>query len=421
MTLYKFDPDDILINRLVTAPQNEFIGYSGSLYLNNRRHAGKNIPTGSLSLFELNVDRPATDLAIHSLLVKDGSRMSFRGVTHSSYSAENYGTEITGAYPLTSSIARDFIPDGRIHPWADTMGLGPGVRPTYVPHHTTDTYFNQSKQLLALRSTLKKYEKFSNAFVFSGSDETTPPYLTGTINLISIPSIFYGASIEKGSVSLKFTYSGSLLDEATDERQNGELISRAVGSSVSGTTVGVVAYDEGFILLYNDLSIDPGAVDSYTGHSILGLGSGSQANWTYFMSQSTGSAVAGAKFPPSASHFSLSFKGKNSIPTMTMFANAPIGHLNNSQNPTWISSSHATWRSQAHFDSSSYVEPKFTVLKNTAQSVYKNHKEEFEKQTFISKIGIYDEDRNLIAIAKLATPVLKRETDSYTFKLKLDM
>ena len=44
----------------------------------------------------------------------------------------------------------------------------------------------------------------------------------------------------------------------------------------------------------------------------------------------------------------------------------------------------------------------------------------FEKQVYISKIGLYDKDRNLIGIAKLATPVRKREIDSYTFKLKLD-
>ena len=38
----------------------------------------------------------------------------------------------------------------------------------------------------------------------------------------------------------------------------------------------------------------------------------------------------------------------------------------------------------------------------------------------INKIGLYDENKNLIAIAKVATPVRKLETDEYTFKLKLD-
>jgi hypothetical protein len=39
----------------------------------------------------------------------------------------------------------------------------------------------------------------------------------------------------------------------------------------------------------------------------------------------------------------------------------------------------------------------------------------------VSKIGIYDEDMNLIAVAKLATPVKKTEERDLTFKLKLDI
>ena len=104
-----------------------------------------------------------------------------------------------------------------------------------------------------------------------------------------------------------------------------------------------------------------------------------------------------------------------------MFANAPFGSLNNSQNPTWISSSNSSWKEQIHFDSSSYIEPHLMKIKNTVQSEFCNYEDDFQKQTFISKVGIYDKDKNLLGIAKLATPVLKRETDSYTFKLKLDL
>ena len=123
---------------------------------------------------------------------------------------------------------------------------------------------------------------------------------------------------------------------------------------------------------------------------------------------------------PSATNFTLEFSGKNVVPTITMFANAPAGQLNNSQNPTWLSSSHSSWKEQIHFDSSSYIEPKQVPIKNTTESDFSNDKADFEKQVFISKITIYDDDKNLLGIAKLATPVLKKETDSYTFKLKLD-
>jgi hypothetical protein len=53
--------------------------------------------------------------------------------------------------------------------------------------------------------------------------------------------------------------------------------------------------------------------------------------------------------------------------------------------------------------------------------MYNNDTGSFRKETYISKIGIYDDQKNLIGIAKMATPVRKRENDQFTFKLKLDI
>jgi hypothetical protein len=60
-------------------------------------------------------------------------------------------------------------------------------------------------------------------------------------------------------------------------------------------------------------------------------------------------------------------------------------------------------------------------IKNIVSSSYKNHEADFEQVTYISKIGIYDENKNLIAIAGLANPVRKIENRAYTFKIKLDI
>ena len=46
---------------------------------------------------------------------------------------------------------------------------------------------------------------------------------------------------------------------------------------------------------------------------------------------------------------------------------------------------------------------------------------DFQKETYISKVAIYDDDKNLIGIAKVATPVRKTEDRQYIFKLKLDI
>ena len=62
------------------------------------------------------------------------------------------------------------------------------------------------------------------------------------------------------------------------------------------------------------------------------------------------------------------------------------------------------------------------LIKNTISSSHSEYAEsDFERQTFITKIGIYDDEKNLIGIANLATPVKKKENQEYTFKLKLDI
>jgi len=454
--LHEFGPDDIFQNNLETSPGKKFTAYSGSLYVDENRFKGQNVGTSSISLYELNVDRAATlddTNSIHAYVIKDGSNMSFKSILTGTYSEQEYGTKLTGAYPLTASIERQYIYGGRTHP-----GIGPpnvAGRSIPVAANTTDLYFSQSKSLLSLRTSIDKYRNYSQLYTFSSSktvDPTLPPFLTGAINLLSIPSIFYGATIERGSVDLEFYYSGTLMDRCRDERRNGELISTQPGSLVSGSTVGLVLYDEGFVVLYNEEPINGNAAirDSYTGTgsqdtggagTFDGTGVQFRPNWTYFWSYNTGSsgsagiaAAAGVDHAPggatrtdganaifpSASQFVMKFRGKNTIPTMTMFANAPAGKLNNSLNPTWISSSYSNWRDQIHFDSSSYIEPKQIAIKNTIQSKYSNYEDSFEKQTFISKIAIYDDDKNLLGIAKLATPVMKKESDSYTFKLKMD-
>lgn len=68
-----------------------------------------------------------------------------------------------------------------------------------------------------------------------------------------------------------------------------------------------------------------------------------------------------------------------------------------------------------------YFENPGFKIKNTVKSKYRDPYAEYEDHTYISKIGIYDEDRNLIAIAKLATPVKKTPDRDFTFKLKLDL
>ena len=115
--------------------------------------------------------------------------------------------------------------------------------------------------------------------------------------------------------------------------------------------------------------------------------------------------------------FELNFSGTTYVPTITMMAHARKGHLNFSNNPTYIKHGEAE---SPVVDNTKYIEKSDKEIKNIVTSVHSNYSESFEKTTYISKVGIYDEDKNLIAIAKVATPVKKTEDREYTFKIKMD-
>jgi len=68
-----------------------------------------------------------------------------------------------------------------------------------------------------------------------------------------------------------------------------------------------------------------------------------------------------------------------------------------------------------------YVENSGFKIKNTVKSYYNNTTSEYQDTTYISKIALYDEDRNLIGVAKLATPVKKTPDRDFTFKIKIDL
>jgi hypothetical protein len=119
--------------------------------------------------------------------------------------------------------------------------------------------------------------------------------------------------------------------------------------------------------------------------------------------------------------FGLDFEATSYTNTMTLFCHAPKGKYNFSNNPTSIDSSSAG-QSITKYSVSDYTykQPRLPI-KNVMSSSYSGYDEEFKRKTYISKIGIYDEDDNLIMIAALSKPVKKEENDEYTFKLTYDI
>jgi hypothetical protein len=406
MPYYKFTKGDILHNTIETNPEYTFDVYGGRIYINNESaitgtfvaNAG-HIPTGHISLYELNIDRNAgahswnshlktgTKSLIYPFFQKDSSLGSIGTITDADFNTSyQYGDEISSTYMLSSSISRQNFAEGTAR-----------------------------SRIVALKNILNYYKKNSNHYAYEtdvGGWDKDEQNLT----LVSIPSIFFGSSIKKGSVDLKFYISGSLIARLRDENENGELLQTTgsiyAQSQGADSVAGVVLYNEGFVLLTGSWDLSPASYD-------FGPGGATTPRWTHFAAGANdGLDVTGDSLTTSAS-FNISFKGVNPVSTLTMFAHAPKGLLNHSNNSSFAD--YVSASVMAATNSLGYFEHNERPIKNTVSSSFCDYSASFEKQTFISKIGIYDENKNLIAVANLARPVKKLENRDYTFKLKLDI
>lgn len=441
MSYRKFGKNDVLINTIKANPRSEFYIYSSSVYYNNRatqqgQFSGdaRMVDTGYLNLYEYNIDKgilgegtPAekNNQYIEPYISKDSSRISLSMTTASLTFTEwgttfDYGDRITGSYPQYATIRREFI-------------TTPSASSAKCAEGRLDCGHNYS--YMSLRPLLDHYGTLSEHFKVSSSYGNKDAQ---ELNLIHIPSIFYGNKIKPGTVSLRWYVTGTLVAEIADLRQNGELISTnngtATGSAYgpgksnlgidlsnrSGSVQGVVLYDEGFIILTGSVPI--------TQNYALNLRSGTSTRkwprWIYWGAGARdgiteASFDGGSKaYTFKSASFGLSFQGETATETMTLFARAHRGEVNYSNNPTFIKYN----QQLINFTSSHvYEENKERLLKNIVTSSFGDYEEKFRRQVYISKIGVYDEQKNLIGIATLADPVLKDENQDYVFKLKMDI
>ena len=403
MSYKKFKSTEIFHNTVKTHPKYTFLVHNSKVYLNNDplldgefSNKIKHMPkSGYISLHEINVNRPSDSL-VFPFITKEGSRTSFSTITSKSFNSDfQFGDQINGTYPHSASISRIYIPEGVDY-----------VASTFEQPAVTDT--DNKKYIRSLKASLREYTGLSKYFEYSSSfgDKGFQK-----LNMIGIPSIFYGSSIKKGTLKIRTYVTGTLTAEACDKNLNGVLI-ETTGSQV-GQVAGVVMYHHGLLLLTGSWNMETTNQEPY-----INSDGNSYPKWSTF---GAGIDVARSAVdrPPGATPntaYEITFEGTNSIPTLTMLAHAEKAEMNLSSNPTFIEKS--SYQGST-LTTGSFTTPEATV-KNIVKSPYTSHSASFEKITYISKIGIYDEDKNLIGYATLANPVKKKENRDYTFKLKLD-
>jgi len=445
MPYYKFKKRDLIYNRIKTFPKVEFTVARGPddttskvYYNHNPQIDGKfglgSPESGHVSLYELNVDKfsgsvydPAKDTTegegvnneIFPFIVKGSSMHSFGTVSSTGFHGISYGDEITSSYSMTASVQRLYYREN-----------------------------DSRKHVFALKSHLDRAATTSRHFAFTGSGGSNEEVDNGwdkstqEMSIIDVPSIFYGNSIKKGSINLKFYLTGTLVGELSDIKNNGELIQIGpTGSTGSGSVAGIVMYDAGLFLLTGSWDLD--IVER--NYRSAGAGDLVTSQWVYFgygiptraLEESDEGTLEGASQvinkqlqyvdmksdDLTGSQFSISFRGVNYIPTVTMFCRAPKNKLNHSNNPTYLAHSSSLDESgsvETITGSTIYRENDRQQINNVVYSAYNSITGSFKKTTFITQVKIYDEEMNCIGIAKIAKPVKKTPERDFTFKLKVD-
>ena len=430
MHKFEFTPDDLFINRLKTYPEYNVFIYQSRMFENTKGTAG-------LVVYDIN--RSRTTNLIYPFVLSSSLRTGFKNQMYQPNVQDHsgdfqWGSAYVGGVatqtviaPLTdyNSLPKTVI-DGEVVITSSYGTESPikreltnvtgGYSSNYFNLYAASTGSNQASftsavniQASALQNVAKKYTILSNHFNFASSSTRSRDLVADNngINFITIPNMYYGSTIKKGSVELNYYITGSKIATCADINHNGTLIGTT--GSTSGSIVGLVMYDEGIIMLTSSVNIenDNHSIE-YTPSTPL------SSSWLYYgttLNDGTGSSNTLA-----SASYDLNFKGTNYINSLTMFAHAKKGHLNHSNNPTYkdpTSTPTSTTGSGQIFSEGD------ANIANVVSASYVSAS--FEKTTYISKVHIYDEDGNLIAITSMAKPVKKTLNDEFTFKMKLDL
>jgi len=153
MTLYKFKKNEVAINKLRTHPHHRVLVHNNKVYINNT--------TSSFVMLGEHID------GAYPFITKDGSKYAFKTTTDANYMSKQYGENITGSYPMSSSYGFD---------------LNAGTT-----------------RMDSLREVFNSYNALSPRYQFSSSAHGLKR--TANNSLISMPQLHYGSGIKRRSIN----------------------------------------------------------------------------------------------------------------------------------------------------------------------------------------------------------------------------
>ena len=237
------------------------------------------------------------------------------------------------------------------------------VAPVWLPNDNNNFYL--TKQLVTSSLTSLK---LTAPFI-----ETLRPDDVSRMLVLTVPAGMYGRSIKRGSLRLvdRAFSSQGIVRTLVDDSRGGLYISGSMFASsgsyiesyggVEWNKVGNVFYDEGIIVIKDNSLLDFGAVwpqSSLTPNDTL----------------------------------QVSFRGESRIPVKTLMCRIERGDINASLNQTF-------WDEEEDGD---------RVRRNPSGSLY------------VSTVGLYNSEHELIGVARLAEPLRVRHRDRINIKLRMD-
>lgn len=439
MHKFKFTPDDLFVNRLKTYPEYNVFIHQGKMYVNKETQVNGQ-SAGGIPVYDINRNRTSDPVTafVHSastnpLFKNQVYQPLVKNISSDNYFIGEYWSAISGAN-MVSNYGDGTINIDGMPSYQSSYGVESPIKRILTERITQleASYFNLTGGTLitneplplprevnitasALQNVARKYTTKSDHFIFRSSSVRSRDlvYDSNNINFIFIPSMYYGSTIKKGSVELNYYITGSKIASCADTTNNGTLIGTL--GATSGSVVGLVMYDEGVIMLTSSAILGQESLRYNQGNlsESSWLNYGTTLNDSQILFNAGNASVVNSLARAS---YDLNFKGVNYINSMTMFAHARKGHLNHSNNPTYR---------DLEFTRVNQTGPGLTFGEgpsDIANIVSGSHvSSSFDKTTYISKVHIYDNQGNLIAITSLAKPIKKTLQDEFTFKMKLDL
>lgn len=332
-----------------------------------------------------------------------------------------------------------------------TVGLQPGGTTVLTSQTGTDA---ASKELfpsssLMMREKMDVYRQFAQALLGDSTSTFTAPLDSSTASdeidvalFIAFKRLFARDSIKRETFAMRFyqtasftgpntstpaetfrsppnlhvtTLSGSAIytdiGSATSKLSSfGGQVGNVVDSANTSRTVGLMFYDRGILVL--DLAKITSASQYVSGtidamHPLGSIVLGSSGTQTQFSSKFIPDFVVSASIDNIVDHIASCRMGSGSSTAMTF------------QNVTNINSTLVFCRAQAdEFNYSS--NPTFTDSSNRIVVIDVGQEDTQQSFTYVTSVGLYDANDNLLAVAKLSRPVQKSPEKDLTFRIRLD-